>query len=187
MALGKFLNLSGPSSLSLWNVGHNPCSASLRRLSSHQMRDCAWKYFARLMLTFRPAKFLWGEWWRPGLRGGVEGGGTPACLRQTAWHVDASTTLLSLYREAASNINGFPWHPSHPTQSVPRVASASCQLTSFHEKTCKQDPLFPGCLQAFPPFTFPPHVSLIYQPCLAFVSWLNLPVDFFSWEKTTSM
>lgn len=152
------------------------------------MRACAWKYFARLMLTFQPAKLQWGKWWRRGLRWGVEGGGTPPCMTQTAWHVIASPTLPSVYREAASSIHSFLWYPiTLHKHSVPRVASASCQLTSLQERRCKQGPLFPDCLKTFPPLTLLPHFALIYKSCLAFVPWLSLPADSFSCEKTISV
>lgn len=183
MTLGTFLNLPGPSSLPLRNVDHNPCSASLRRLSGHQMKDCAWKYSARLMLTFQPIKCQWKKGWEPGLGLEVGAGGTPAHVTQTACHLEASATLLSHYRETTSNVNGFLWYPSHPLSlgkdNVPLVSSWSIYTKRVQTRFC-----VPRLSADFFTSHFPPSLlSFIY------LVWLFFLTQHTSWpcDKTISM
>lgn len=152
--LGQCLHLPGPSSLPLCNVDGNPCSASLGRLSGHQMGGCAWKYFARLMLTFQPAKYQsekWEKGWRPGLgRGWRTGALRPTGHRQPAALVRLPHSQVLTDKLPATSVVSFDATVHLCDDSVPRVASACCQLVGFHEGGHTRSPV-PGVSRLHPP------------------------------------
>lgn len=169
MTLGTILNLPGPSSLPLWNVDHNPCSASLRRLSGHQMKDCA-----SLMLTFQPLKCQWKKGWKPGLGLEVGDGGTPAHVTQTAGHIDASTTRPSHYKEVGV-ITKKPQATLMVFFDTPvtlclwaKSMWSSFQLINLHKGSTNKILCSQAVCRLFHS-SLPSLTSLIYISCLAFL------------------
>lgn len=118
--------------------------------------DCVWKYLTRLEMI-RPTKFQPGKWWSASPS--EVDRGTSAGRTQIACHAGAQPHC-QVFTQKPKRCKWFSFDipVDLPKDSVPRVASASCQLISLHKRRCRLDSLFPDCRCSYP-------LPLIYKPC----------------------